>query len=434
MCLGIRLTRYQAEIAEAIVRHKYVAVRSANAVGKTFLAAALAVWYIATHTPAYVVTTSASWVSQRKQLLPEVARIKAGATSAALRDLGKVLATEWQIAPHYGLFALSPVDPEVFAGYRPPAGAGTFVIVDEASSLSDEIYNAILGVVTSAESRVLLLGNPLRADGPFYRAFKSPNWRCFKVSAYDSPNVTGEAEGVPGLATAEWIEERRAEWGEASPMFKARVLGEFPEDTGQVLFPLSLLAEAVGRWENRGGAGEGDTGEMVRVGVDVARFGEDYSVIQGVKGRVAFEPERVHGADLMDLTGRVVEFVRRHGAAIVNVDEIGLGAGVLDRLREVGVNAVGVNFGAKARDADAFANVRAEAYHALAEWMRDGGAIPNDPRLQAGLAAVEYKYNSAGKLVLKDKEHIKAKLGYSPDEADALALAVYKPFTELRLI
>lgn len=421
--LGHDMWWAQRQVLELLRDHNKVAVASANAVGKTFIAACAVIWYLMSQPLGYVVTTGASWGSIRKTLWPEIHRLIGGATNYDIGNMGQLNTLEWVINPHWGAFAVSTRKPEMFAGFRTPYGL--LVIVDEASGLPLDIAEAIDGLCSSEGAKVLYIGNPLKPIGPFYDAFKSPEWVTMNISALQTPNYITGRNIIPGLATRAWVEEKRVTWGEDSPAYQARVLGKFPETATDVVISLNMAEAAAGFHEV-------PTEGEVRFGVDVARYGDDDSVIQIVKGKTALEPIVIHGQNTMAIAGRVVHEIQQWKPKRVNVDVIGVGGGVVDRLEEVenGKYAdivYGVNVGMPPNDEERYLNVRAEGWYLIKDWLKAGGKIWKDRAIIGELCSVKYKYSSTGKLQLEAKEKTKERLGRSPDKADALMLALVEP-------
>lgn len=232
---GYELWDKQAQAAEAVRDHPKVAIRSANAVGKSFLVANLAHWYLESVQPGYVVITGASWTGIERVVWPWIHRLHAMARQPMG---GRLLALSYERGPHWGAFSCAATDAERFAGFR--TEHGVFVVVDEASSLTQPIHEAIMGLTATEGSRVIYIGNPLRTSGPFYEIYQrhergEPGWHCMSISAFETPNVRAGRVIVPGLAGPEYIEDSRIEFGEGSAAWSARVLGEFPE-TGDNMF------------------------------------------------------------------------------------------------------------------------------------------------------------------------------------------------------
>ena len=428
--LGIELWAAQKRIIEALRDHRFVSVRSSNAVGKSFLASCCVPWYLQTRPCGYVVTTAATWKGLEKILWPEIHRRILNARVTSLRRLGHLLKTEWQIAPHYEAFAISPQDPEGFGGFRTPYGV--LVIVDEASNMPQSKYDAIMGLCSGSASKVLLIGNPLRDSGPFYDSFRHSTWASFRISAFDCPNVIFDREIIPGLATREWVKERRIEWGTDSPAYRSRVLGEFPEDAEHSVITLAEVQAAVDRGEDTEIENEED--EPIDLGVDVARFGDDATVLQAVQGKRAFMPVEHWKRDTMQIVGEIVAAIRELNPREVKVDEIGVGGGVVDRLHELGhTNVYGINVGNNPRDTNRFANLRAEGWWMMKEWVESGGILPDHKRLIGDLSSCRYEFTSSGKIKIEEKERTKKRLKRSPDNADALMLALIKPYAQVEI-
>lgn len=411
----------QRQILEAVRDHRRVAVRSCHHSGKTFNAAAIVHWFCRNFDPALVITTAPTDRQVRKQLWHEVGQHhRRGQLSGTLNTL-ELLVSATQRA-----YGFSTNEPDRFQGWHEQ---NILVVVDEASGVPEEIYEAIEGTLTSSNSRLLLIGNPTFPGGTFYNAFRSPLYEKFHISAFDVPDH---------LLSPGWKEERRIEWGEESPVYQVRVLGEFPDQAEDALIAMRWVTAAMERGQDergddlaRAGAGAGDSsnhlpagGGDVVVGVDVARYGGDESVAIVRRGHYVADIVTWRGNDTMFTAGRVGAIARQWNARSINVDEIGIGAGVLDRLREDGFPAVGINVGEAAWDSEHYANRRAEIFFALQERFKTGEiSLPEDSTLLAQLTSLKFVYTPQGKLKIESKEDMRKRGLPSPDRADALALA-----------
>jgi hypothetical protein len=165
--------------------------------------------------------------------------------------------------------------------------------------------------------------------------------------------------------------------------------------------------------------------EPITIGVDIARFGTDRTVICARQGSRVIELNQYAKLNTMQTVGKVVDAITRHNPESVNVDEVGIGAGVVDRLHELGhSNVTGINVGAKSTDPEHFFNLRAELYDALRTRFEQGDIeIPNDADLIAQLAAIRVEFTSRGQLKVESKETMRRRSLPSPDKADALLLA-----------
>ena len=437
--LGVRLWSKQEEVLRAVERQRRVAVKSGNGLGKDFTAAVAVLWYVHAHDPAIVLSTAPTFRQVRHVLWRQIHRLYRNAADTLG---GTMLDTRWEVAEDRYAMGLSANDADQFQGFH---CENMFVVVDEAEGVAEPIYEAVEAVMTSAHPTLLLIGNPTTTSGGFHRAFHRERgiYETITMSALESPNVKANDIVIPGLTTPAWVEERRQMWGENSEMFRARIMGEFPDRGEDNLIAISDIDDAtyspgevplgevplgeVPLGEVPLGEVPAATGgyEPVVLGVDVARFGADRSVIMVRRGNVAVDAQVFHGFPTTALTGQIVASARHNHPQQVNVDETGLGAGVVDSLREQGFDVYGFNgSGAPVREEMVCANLRAEGYWTLARRFRDHDIrIPRDAELIAELASLRYRYNSRGKVLMESKESMKSRGLPSPDKADALMLA-----------
>ncbi|MCH7740418.1 MAG: hypothetical protein IIC93_09760, partial [Chloroflexi bacterium] len=290
----------------------------------------------------------------------------------------------------------------------------------------------------------------------FYEAFHGRRelWSTFHISAFDTPNFQGIdpdsevrdrefAELVlPGLVTPKWAADALINWGETSPMYQVRVLGEFPSEGEDTLIPLRLIEAAVNR-EIEDPPPEQPSEKIpedrledpektpepeqvpVEIGVDVARFGSDRTVICVRKGPRVLSLSSYQRQDTMATAGAVARAIADHEPGVVRIDEIGIGAGVVDRLREQGFkNVEGANVAVRASNREQFLNARAEIFDGLRVRFESGRiSIPEDRELIGQLAALRYSFTSSGQMKLEGKDELRRRGLPSPDRADALALA-----------
>ena len=433
--LQVELWPKQEEVLAALAEHRRVAVKSGNGLGKGFSAAVAVLWFLHTHDPAIVLTTAPTFRQVRHLLWRQIHSLHRRAAEALG---GKLLDTRWELGDDRYAMGLSADSADQFQGFHSP---NLLIVVDEAEGVSDIIYEAVEAVMTSAGSRLLLIGNPTTTTGIFRRAFHEERsiYHCITISALDSPNVKSGQAIYPGLTTSEWVEERGRIWGEDNPLYRSRVLGQFPDLADNSLIRLSDIEAAAERWQElqleiSTGAVAGPPEGDVVIGVDVARYGSDHSVILRRRGNRVEEIRAYNGQDTMALTGMVVAAIREHQPDQTCVDEVGIGAGVVDRLREQGLGVHGVNVARAARDKKIFGNLRAEGYWRIRELFAAGEiAIPPDQQLMGELAALTYKYDSQGSLLMDSKEDLRKRGVASPDRADALMLTFVIPLSRPRL-
>lgn len=407
--LGASLTPDQTTVAASVREHRRTAAPAGHGVGKTFVAAGLVLWYLVTRPGAKVITTAPTWRQVEEVLWREIA---SAYSRVKVPIGGRLLATHLELGPAWFAMGLSTDDPTRFQGIHAPR---MMVVLDEATGVAPEIWDAAEALAVGAEDRFLAIGNPTDPSSRFKQVCDSGRWNVVEISAENHPNVVEGRVVVPGAPTREWVQERLEDYGgRDSGLYRARVLGKWPEAGSDALIPLALVEAARDRWVE-------PCGRPAAVGCDVARFGEDETVVLTVDeaGNVALPIVRV-GQDLMATAGHL----RSIGARRTAVDDTGLGGGVTDRLRELEVVVEAVNFGEAADEAEKFVNRRAELWWGLRDALKAGRiALPDDRRLAADLTNVRYSFDSRGRIKLESKDDIRKRLGRSPDRGDALALA-----------
>jgi hypothetical protein len=275
--------------------------------------------------------------------------------------------------------------------------------------------------MTTAGAHVLLIGNPTMLSGTFYDSFhrRSAQWKTIAISAFDTPNLQAGEVVVPNLVAPKWVEESRENWGEDNPIYQVRVLGEFPSQADDTLISLSHVDKAIRRTPFN------DPEALYEIGVDVARFGADRTVICIRRGPDLVDVQSFSGLDVMTVTDRVIETAQKYPPRRIRVDEVGVGGGVVDALRRQGIKGVeGVNVGKPALYPEKYANLRAELFEGLNQRFKRGLiSIPDHPDLVSELVSIRYAFTPIGQLKLEAKDDMKAHGRRSPDHADALALA-----------
>ena len=408
----------QKEILEAVRDNPRVAVRSCNGSGKTYIAAHAVLWWLKCFPDSLVITTAPTEHQVRDVLWREIRRVYHGNEHLIG---GKLLRTSIELGDKHYAQGLSTNTPERFQGFHE---GNILFVVDEASGVREGIFEAIEGSMTSDHARMLLLGNPTALSGYFYEAFhrRRSLWRTIHISALETPNVKVGKVTKPTLVTPKWVEDAKVNWGEDSPMYQIRVLGEFPSESEDTLISLKTIENAV---EGKDPVTDVQDGEHVELGVDVARFGSDRTVICVRQGDRVIDIASYTKKDTMETAGLVKASVERHSPACVRVDVIGVGAGVVDRLTEQGVPGVtGINVAQRATNPEHFANLKAELYDGLRERFQQGRIrIPDNRKLISELASIRYSFTSSGQTRLEDKDELRGRGQPSPDLADALMLA-----------
>lgn len=286
--------------------------------------------------------------------------------------------------------------------------AGSLVLYDEASTISNKIGETSEGAMTDPGGLWVAVGNPVRSSGWFFDVFKNKkSWKTYEVNA--------EKARMPNKKQfKEWEEE----YGRESDFYKVRVLGQFPKVGSMQLIPTDIAERAC---KNR--TAQISVSDLKVLSVDVARFGDDNSVILPRHGRVVQELEVYNGMDTANLADRVAAKYDSWEPDVLTVDGVGVGGGVVDRLIQLHYPVVDVNGGNTADDTEQYANVRTELYFRLLEWLKRDVSIPNIKLLYEELIAIEYGYVTEKKVKLERKQDLKDRLGRSPDYADSLALS-----------
>lgn len=431
LTLGLTPWSKQAEILRSVRVNRRTAVRSCHSVGKSVIAAATTLWYLHAQCPSKVVTTSATFENLKNILWTTIHELVRDAPYDVLMG-GSLLKMGLEIKEGWGAYALSPGNSDSFGGYHSPNGV--LVVVDEASALTPEDETAINGLLTTDNSRLLYIGNPTRPEGPFHDAFRRGGWHCIHIAAHDCPNVREGRTVIPGLATQEWVDDQAGQWGVDSPQYRVRVMGEFPEIGEDALIPIAWVEDVA-----KLSVPPVDH-DSLRMGVDVARYGSDRTVLLVRDRHAVRDVETRQGQDTMWTAGATIAKAKEWGVedCEVYIDDIGVGGGVTDRLKEQDFFARPVNAAEKPDDPDTYANRRAEMYWRLRLALRpesDERFVIPEIFADVGkeCSGIHYGYTSSGKLKIEAKEDIKKRTkGVSPDEADALALTfarAYQRFT-----
>jgi len=416
--LGAQPEPYQQEILRTCAEDPRVAWRAAHGVGKTATLSWILLWWLLSRPFSRVLVLAPAFQRQvGRYLLPEVRKWVRNAPrplpvvvrSNSVEVVG--FEREW-----FGIGIAAADSTTVEGGH----GESLAVLADEAKGLDTEIVAALHGTQTDigGDRLYLLTSVPGGPSGPFYDVFRKGSrlWKTFHTSAEQSARVSSN-----------WIEERAEEWGRGSPLFISRVLGDFPEEDDGTLFRLSDLEAAVGREL-------GSEDPTVRFGVDVARFGPDASALAVWRGRALVGVHARRGLDTMAVASWIAAEVNRQKPARVAVDVIGLGAGVVDRLRQLGHHVKAVNVGASASRSDLFANSRSELFWRVREALEKGEiSLPRDDDLLAELSAFRYGFSNRGRITLEPKEDTNRRVGRSPDLADAMVLGYSEAPIELKM-
>lgn len=460
-----RFAAKQIEQMLAVRDHALVAVQSCNMFGKDHAAAHLALWW-AYCRRGLVLITSASERQVKEVSMGEIRRawLRAGNLPGELYEMTLRLDRSEQA----GILAFTAADVSRIAGLHAPR---VMAILSEAQGLEPWAYEGMLGCAVSEDSRVLAIGNPLVPSGRFFEICRSPHWHHIKLSAFDHENLIEGREIIPGAVTQRFVDTMAQEYGTDSGIYAARVLGEFPVNASDALAQRSWLDAAVDRWDSKTFYREMWSGDVVAA-VDPAHMGPDFTALAIRQGPVLREPVVTWAKlDTMQTCGRLAEELdRRHLTPLflaaddtveaigrqavfdrvrLIVDAVGVGAGVMDRLRELrwsvkdynGAWAPGTTHPSdeakRPWHAVTFANRRAESYFGLRRLLETNAiALPRDEVLFEELTTLRWGLTSAGKILIEPKDDFRQRMGRSCDRADAVAMAfhgVYRPFPRMTI-
>lgn len=440
----------QREILNTVIRHPRTSVRSAHDTGKSFTAANLASFWLDVHPvgSAFVVTTAPTAPQVEAILWREIGRCHTKGRLPGRITSGTI--PKWKIPTSPYLGKSSPQ--EIVAYGRKPADLKDeatasqafqgiharylLVIMDEACGIPDWLWNAVETIATNRFARVLAIGNPDVPQTKFEETFApGSGWANIKISAFDTPAYTGEY--VPDsllddLVAPHWVNRREIDWGTASPLYQSKVLAEFPEVTEETLIHPKYIRHAQNNVDLSSEALK-DTG---RFGLDVARsiVGNETACYRNRAGHIRLQ-FAMHTNDTMRTVGRCIRILNAtYGQAAMNVDTIGVGGGVHDRLKEQGFPTVAFVANEAPSTPTArkrFVNKRAEQYWNLRVMFERGQIdLPppgEDDKLVAQLTSIKYFIRSDGRIILESKEDMAERGLPSPDRADAFMMACASP-------
>lgn len=420
----------QDEILRSIQSNRYTAVKSCHGPGKSFTASRAVAWWLDVKPDAFAITSAPTSHQVRTVLWREVRRAKKLAQMPGQISQGQV--PEWKIAEEIVAFGRKPADyldpNEAAAAFQGIHATHLLVVLDEGSGIPEWLANACETLITNETSRLLIIGNPDNPTSYFAKAFKpGSGFNQITIKASDTPAFTGErvsTELAAKLTSKIWVQERVKRWGTGSPLYLSKVEAEFPTITDDTVFTPGMISDAVTNDRSRHAIG----GLLGNLGFDVARLGADESVVYSNRSGYIRQIARWSKADTMDTVGRYRRLVKNEPGQSppTNVDATGLGAGVYDRLRELGYNVAPFNGGEQAHNPMKYKNRRAEAYWHARTMMEEGliDIDELDEDLQAELLEVHFKTDSGGRTQIEPKEDIAQRLGRSPDRADAFIMSL----------
>ena len=402
-----------------------MATSSGRGIGKSALVSWLVIWMLTTRIGSTTIVSANSEAQLRSVTWAEITKWLSMALHSHWFEVSatRVLPAKWiaelverdlKLGTRYwGVEGRlwSAENPDAYAGVH--NFAGVMLVFDEASGIDDGIWSVAAGFFTeNTPNRFwLAFSNPRRNSGYFYECFNSKR-EFWRIKTVDARSVEGTDKAV--------YQQIIDEYGPDSSAAHVEVYGEFPNASDDQFIGTMLVEEAMGREPAK------DPSAPVVVGVDPARFGADATVIAIRQGRDIVAIRRYRGDDTMEVVGRVIDVITEFSPALVVIDEGGLGAGVVDRLKEQRYKVRGVNFGNKSAKPLMYGNKRAEMWGAMKEWLKTA-SIPKDRFLKSDLTGPMMKPDSKGTIFLESKKDMKARGLASPDAADAIAVTFAFP-------
>ena len=404
------MDEWQVEATHAIDENDNISIRSGHGVGKScWLAWIMIHWMLFKPEPRIPCTAPTShqlndvlwgelakWIKRLPPQLKKELEVKSERMEA-VRNPKEYYATARTARKE---------QPEAFQGFH---SGNLLFIADESSGVDDVIFQVGEGSMSTRGAKTILTGNPTRTSGYFFDSHNRMrgDWYTMKVSCLDSKMVDP--------AYGERMGKR---YGQDSNIYRVRVLGDFPLSDDDSVIPLEYAESAIGRDVVA-------TTDRIVWGVDVARFGDDESALAKRQGNIQRGKVRTwKGKDLMQTVGLIVNEYKETKVSeqpgLILVDAIGLGAGVVDRLKEQGLPVRGINVAESSATKEKYMRLRDELWWSSREWLQEKNCqLEDDSDLIGELTAPKYDFTSSGKILVESKMDMKKRGVPSPNSADA---------------
>lgn len=448
--LGLELWSGMRLIIDTVQNNQRTSVRAAHGTSKTLAAAAIAVTFFNLYEDAIVITTAPGNRQVEYLLWKEIRNIYAK-RGHLLR--GNCQQVNIKTGEDSYMIGFSTDNATTIEGFHAPH---ILWVIDEAKGCPMWLYDSIEGSMTGGDARVLEISTTDGADQQcplrIHHSAGKDKWKCIKLSAFDSPFVdmsefpgyenqintelfnygkprdkqewSAEKEKEMQITGPKHIREQEGEWKEKRPeLWETKILGEFSSEGTNNIIPLKWVESAINA--------EVDEEYPITYGLDIARMGNDSTVLTPKHGK-AVQQQIVWGKkNTMHTTGRVRKEAKE--IELIQVDACGIGAGVFDRLAELGQPVIGLDSATAAFENEKYANLRAEMW-----WMARGLfekqylegniiSLPDDPELVQDLTGMKYNVKSDGRIIAEPKEEYKKRLGRSPDKGDSCIYCLYEP-------
>lgn len=415
--IGTNPTEQQKKVLLSVRDYPATSVKAGHGVGKTGVEAWVVKWFMFTRPNCRIPCTAPTYHQLNDILWPEIkkwynkSKIKPHElfvwTKERFAFNDSDLKDTWFATPR------SSNKPDNLQGFHEDE---VLFIVDEASGVDEDVMEVIEGALTNDGARLLMCGNPTQVSGLFYNSHKKDRdfFNCITLSCEESP-----------LVSQEYIDRIYNKYGKHSNVARVRVRGQFPTQEPDTIIPITLPEKAA--------MTEVDpTGDVVEIGVDVARYGDDETVFYSRRGFKYLDYDIKPKTSTTETSGYAATLAKKYNGQYkvrIKVDVTGIGAGVVDELEDKDLHnteIIPVGFGEKAVDNDKYANKVTEMYfHVLEKLKENPNQIPNDEELIAQLSTRKYTIDSKDRFKIETKEKFKKRTGQSPDRADGFVLSYY---------
>lgn len=405
------LSDQQKQLIAAVQNNKRVSIKSGRGIGKTFSMASLILTFMSLYPDPKVVCTAPTYGTLQVALWPEVAR---WLKISMMKDIFEHTSDSLYLIEQpkdWKCYVRTAREKENISGLH---ADNMLIVVDEASGLKPDIFEALDTTLTGANNKIVMIGNPTQVSGPFFDSFHTFKKRWV--------NLTFNSEESP-FVQKEQIDYYIEKYGKNHDLYKVNILGEFPSGSPDAFIKLSDINEAVSRYEEVSPSGD------IEIGLDVARFGDDLTVLYWRHGYKVYPAKTLAKSSVQqcrDLVLETVEEIRRSTGyekkIRVKVDSSGVGGGVEDLLkedREHNIEVIPCNFGGKGDEK--YQNEASIMWANIRDNINIIG-LPDDKHLVEELSSRRWRLSNNGKIMIEPKSEYKKDFKSSPDRADALVL------------
>lgn len=411
------------EIAESVRDNKKTAVKAGHSVSKSYSASRIALWFLYNFYPSTVITTAPSHTQVEDILWRE---IRSAHASARVPLGGKVNKTQIELGEKwfaYGFATKSDTVTQEATRFQGFHNDNILIIFDEAAGIESVIWRAKDALLTAGNCKFLAIGNPTVSKGDFVDCFKDKTYNKITISVLDTPNYIEGKEIIPGVSGRDYENDTRTKYGADSNYYKARVLGEIPDDDVDSLIPLAWIERAERRAPY-------DKYRFTKrfLTVDVADGGDDWTVIKAWDNKTEIDSLVLRQKKVEECEPFVWRMVRKHGCNAVIVDADGIGRvmiGLLNATKDKDFTVIPFEGSSTlVRDPAMFRHRRSEGHWAMRNDFNDNIiSISKDDEQREELSSIKLddKYTK-GFIKIEAKEEIKKRIGRSPNLSDAIMM------------